>query len=45
MYRNIPTTAINDMDYFEMREWNKCHELMAQTDKREADKWRALNGG
>lgn len=45
MYRGVATTAINDMDYFEMREWNKNHELMNKATLNEMKKWRAQNGG
>lgn len=33
-FRGVQTNLINDMDYFEMREWNKWHDRMnKQTDK------------
>ena len=33
-YRGVQPNLINDMDFFEMKEWNRWHEVMAkQTDK------------
>lgn len=29
-YRQVQPNVINDMDFFEMKEWNKWHELMAK---------------
>jgi len=32
-YRGASTSDINEMDYFEMREWNHWHELMSEAEK------------
>lgn len=37
-YRGVPTESINDMSFFEMKEWNRWHEKIADANVKAADK-------
>ena len=37
-FRKVQPNIINNMDFFEMKYWNKWHETMAEAEERELNK-------
>ncbi len=43
-YRGARTVDINEMDYFEMKDWNHWHDLMSKAEKDAAKPKKRNNG-